>query len=141
MAKFSVPLHTYESKLLVALDGEVEMRNNLTIIALLKKGQALVLPPNVEHRVYQHGAKPSRVGVALWPGHVENAFRYVATQVATNRFSRDKMNRIFASYGVKWVAKSAVEHKKHEVMDFAYALHALLPVLARSLQQCWLQFK
>lgn len=131
-------MHTRESKLLVALDGEVEIRSNQNIIALLKKGQALALPSNVNHRVYQHGATPSHVGVALWPGHVEDAFRCIARQVAADQYSRDEMIRTFASYGVIWTAKSTEEHKKHEVMTFAEALHALPLTLAGAIQQCWL---
>lgn len=138
----NLPLtHTRENKLLIALDGEVEIRNNLNIIALLKKGQTLLLPPDIEHRVFQHGTTPSHVGVALWPGYVENAFRCVASLVNTNQYSRDEMIRIFAIYGIKWRAKSAVEQKKHEVKNFADSLFALPPALAEALQQRWLTFK
>lgn len=113
--RFTLPLrghnlplmHRRESKLVVALDGEVEVRSGARRIALLRTGEALKLKPGVTHRLHQHGATPSTVGVVLWPGAVELAFRQLAADVEQGAYGRERMIALFAHHDVVWHAPDA----------------------------------
>jgi mannose-6-phosphate isomerase-like protein (cupin superfamily) len=64
--RFVLPLHAHnlplmhrqESKLVVALDGELEIRAGRQRMALLQQGEAIKLDPGIAHRIHQHGAGP-----------------------------------------------------------------------------------
>jgi quercetin dioxygenase-like cupin family protein len=134
----NLPLtHAHETKLLAALEGDVEVRSGGRPIALLRQGQALRLPAGTAHRVHQHGARPSVVGVALWPGEVEQAFRQLADGVARNGYSRDDMIALFARYGVTWNAPAGDATVHADVRPLHAWLAELPPELAAALRQRW----
>jgi len=134
----NLPLtHAHETKLLAALEGEVEVRSGGRTIALLRQGQALRLQAGTAHRVHQHGERPSVVGVALWPGKVEQAFRQLADGVAKGAYSRDDMIALFASYGISWHAPAGDEAVHAEVRPLHAWLEELPPQLAAALRERW----
>lgn len=134
----NLPLtHEHETKLLAALDGEVEVRSGGRSIALLRQGEALRLSAGTAHRVHQHGERPSLVGVALWPGKVEQAFRQLADGVAKGDYSRDQMIALFASYGITWHAPGGDQQVHAEVRPLDAWLEELPPELAAALRQRW----
>jgi mannose-6-phosphate isomerase-like protein (cupin superfamily) len=143
---FSLPLnghnlplmHRRESKLLVALEGEVEVRSGARRIALLRQGQAVLLKPGTPHRVHQHGAQEVTVGVALWPGKVEQAFRDMAARVVDGRYSREEMVRILAGYDVVWHAPTEGEAVAAEVKSLEAWLTELPAELAAQIRLRWL---
>jgi quercetin dioxygenase-like cupin family protein len=126
-------MHAHETKLLTALEGEVEVRSGGHAIALLRQGEAVVLQPGVAHRVHQHGGQPCKVGVALWPGRVEEAFREVAAKVAAGPYGRDEMIAVFARYGVAWNAPAGEDAVHAEVRPLAAWLPELPPSLAAAM--------
>jgi quercetin dioxygenase-like cupin family protein len=126
-------MHAHETKLLTALEGEVEIRSGGHAIALLRQGEAVVLHPGVAHRVHQHGGQPCKVGVALWPGRVEEAFREVAAGVAAGPYGRDQMIAVFARYGVAWNAPPSGDPVHAEVRPLAAWLQQLPPPLAAAM--------
>jgi hypothetical protein len=130
-------MHAHETKLLAALQGEVDIRSGGKRIALLRQGEALLLHPGVAHRVHQHGAQPSKVGVALWPGKVEQAFRQLAAEVAKGRYSHADMIALLARYDVAWNAPAGDEPVHAEVRPLPAWLEALPPELASPLKQRW----
>lgn len=135
----NLPLrHEGERKLVVALSGGLRVRSGARVLAELNPGQALLLPQHFGHRIVQHGPEPSIVGVALWPGRVEEAFRALARAVALRGFERGEAARILASYGVAWDDGAA--HDAAARLDPMPALEALeqLPsALARALRERW----
>jgi quercetin dioxygenase-like cupin family protein len=130
-------MHVHETKLLAALDGEVEIRSGGRTIALLRQGEAVLLHPGVAHRVHQHGAHPAKVGVALWPGRVEQAFREMAAEVAKGPYRHDAMIALLARYDVAWNAPAGEEPVHAEVRPLQAWLPELPPQLASALQQTW----
>ncbi len=126
-------MHAHETKLLTALEGEVEIRSGGHAIALLRQGEAVVLHPGVAHRVHQHGEQPCKVGVALWPGRVEEAFREVAARVAEGPYSREEMIAVFARYGVAWNAPAGDDPVHAEVRRLAACLPELPAPLAEAM--------
>lgn len=143
---FSLPLkghnlplmHRRETKLLVALEGELEVRSGAQRIALLRQGQAVLLKPGTAHRVHQHGAQEVTVGVVLWPGQVEQAFRDMAARVAAGHYSREEMIRILATYDVIWHAPTEGEAVATEVKPLDQWLSALPAALATEVRARWL---
>jgi hypothetical protein len=135
---FSLPLkghnlplmHRRETKLLVALEGELEVRSGAQPIALLRQGQAVLLKPGTAHQV--------TVGVALWPGQVEQAFRDMAARVAAGHYSREEMIRILATYDVIWHGPTEGEAVATEVKPLEQWLSALPAALAAQVRACWL---
>lgn len=73
--RFVLPLHAHnlplmhrlETKLVVALKGELDVRVGRQRIALLKEGDAIKLGVGVAHRIHQHGMCPSTVLILLPP--------------------------------------------------------------------------
>jgi quercetin dioxygenase-like cupin family protein len=96
--------HQHERKLVVALGGQLLVRLGNHAEAHLKPGSALLLQPGCAHRVVQQGDSPAIVGVALWPGHIEQAFRDIATWVDRHGYQRQAVEAILAPYGVAWDA-------------------------------------
>lgn len=97
-------MHRFEHKLVVALQGQLQMRSGAHVLARLEEGTALVLPPGVAHRIAQQGTRESVVGVVLWPGFVEQAFRTIAARVSLMGTDKAAMIGIFADHGVVWDA-------------------------------------
>jgi mannose-6-phosphate isomerase-like protein (cupin superfamily) len=112
--RFVLPLHAHnlplmhrqETKVIVALQGELEVRVGRERLAFLKEGEAVKLDAGVAHRIHQHGATPSTVGAVLCPGTVEQAFRELAALAARNGYQRDQMIEILARYNVFWATRS-----------------------------------
>lgn len=141
--RFALPLrahnlplmHQRETKLVVALDGDVEVRSGGRVIALLHAGEAVRVAAGVAHRVHQHGPRPSTVGVVLWPGTVELAFRQLAADVEHGAYRRDRMIALLAGYGVVWSARDAGTAQEHaaEVRPLADWFAGMPPRLAAAL--------
>ena len=131
-------MHQRESKLLVALAGEVEVRSGAQQIALLQLGQGVLLKPGIAHRVHQHGVLAATVGVALWPGKVEQAFRDMGARVAEGNYSREEMVRILANYDVVWHGTTEGTAVAAEVKPLGDWLPALPAELAREIRLHWL---
>lgn len=145
--RFALPLrglnfplaHAHETKLVVALAGELALRSGAGTIAVLRTGQAVLVAPGTVHRIAQHGAAPSVVGVALWPGAVEEAFRALDRLVARHGFDHAAVAALFARYGVQWDAAVApnVHAQPLAVTTFHAAAQALPPALRQGLAACW----
>jgi quercetin dioxygenase-like cupin family protein len=132
--------HQHESKLVVALVGQLQLRCGHLILADLQSGQAVVLQPGKAHRILQQGQDCAMVGVALWPGRVEHAFRDIAAQVAQHGFERSALIAILAGYGVSWDHGFAATDPPAAVLPvqtLAQALTVLPPELSAALAQCW----
>nr|WP_315255185.1 cupin domain-containing protein [uncultured Duganella sp.] len=131
--------HQHEKKLIVALAGQLEIKAAGKLMAHLNAGQGLLLPTGTAHRVAQAGNAPSMVGVALWPGAVEGAFRAVAQHVASSRFSRQTVIDLFAEYGVLWQtgATGDTQDASHPPVSFDRLLQQLPGELAQSLAASW----
>lgn len=107
---FSLPLHAHnfplfhlhEHKLITALAGEVRLRAGAQTLALLSPGQAVLAPPGTVHRIAQAGKAACTVGIVLWPGAVEQAFRQIARQVALQGFDRAAVIALLDRFGVQW---------------------------------------
>ncbi|WP_346830777.1 cupin domain-containing protein [Pseudomonas abietaniphila] len=95
-------LHRKETKLVVALSGELEIRTGDGQIAFLGHGDALRLEAGTAHRIHQYGEASSTVGVVLWPGGVEQAFREIADAARQVPFLRSDMVEILDRYDVVW---------------------------------------
>jgi hypothetical protein len=108
-------MHRQETKLVVALKGELDIRAGRHRIALLQEGEAIKLKPGVAHRIHQYGAGPSTVGAVLWPGRVEQAFRELAVAATQRAFERNDMIEILARYHVAWATQSS-EHDPESIM-------------------------
>lgn len=145
--RFALPLravnfplsHAHESKLVVALAGALTLRAGARAHAVLRAGQAALVPADTAHRIAQHGDRPAMVGVALWPGAVEEAFRLLDRMVAQHGFEHEAVAALFARYGVRWDA--AIAPGAHaaalEVTSFHAAARALPPALRERLAACW----
>lgn len=94
--------HLHEHKLITALAGEVRLRAGAQTLALLSPGQAVLVPPGTVHRIAQAGEAACTVGIVLWPGAVEHAFRQMAEQVAQQGFQRPAMIALLARFDVQW---------------------------------------
>lgn len=99
-------MHRREAKLIVALEGELDVRVGQKRIALLKEGHAIKLQAGAAHRIHQYGTAPSTVGVVLWPGSVEHAFRELAAAASIHPYQRQHMVEILARYEVVWTTES-----------------------------------
>ena len=129
--------HAYESKLVVALAGELTLRAGAQAHAVLRAGQAALVPPGTAHRIAQHGQRPAMVGVALWPGAVEEAFRALDRMVAQHGFDHAAFSALFARYGVQWNAAGAPHAHAPEVTTFRAAARSLPPALRQALAARW----
>lgn len=118
-------MHRRETKLIVALEGELDVRVGRKRIALLKEGHAIKLPAGAAHRIHQSGTAPSTVGVVLWPGSVEHAFRELAAAASRHAYQRRNMIEILARYDVVWANESQEDDPES--------------VMARPLNQCFFE--
>jgi len=131
-------MHRRESKLVVALKGELDIRAGRQRIALLREGEAIKLEPGIAHRIHQHGAGPSTVGAVLWPGAVEQAFRELAAAALQNAYRRDDMIEILARYDVVWATESHGQGPESStVRPFRDWLADLPEALAKRLAVRW----
>lgn len=132
-------MHQHEEKLIVALSGRLTIRCAKRVIAHLDSDQAVLLPAGTAHRIAQSGDHPSIVGIALWPGAVEEAFRSVAAHVATNGFRREAVIDILGRYGITWEANSFNgDYCRSLVPAMARDLLDQLPrPLAAAIAVCW----
>jgi quercetin dioxygenase-like cupin family protein len=96
--------HAHEHKLVIALRGALRIRRGAHTLAQLAQGEAIVLAPGTVHRICQHGNADSTVGIVLWPGRVEQAFRRLAQATAAHGFERGQVIALLAQYGVAWEA-------------------------------------
>jgi quercetin dioxygenase-like cupin family protein len=145
--RFALPLravnfplsHARESKLVVALAGELTLRAGARAHAVLRAGQAALVTPGTAHRIAQYGERPAVVGVALWPGAVEEAFRTLDRMVAQHGFDHAAFGALFARYGVQWDAAiaSGTHAAAPEVTTFRAAAQALPLALREQLGACW----
>ncbi|OON62745.1 hypothetical protein B0920_04735 [Massilia sp. KIM] len=144
--RFTLPLrghnlplrHARERKMVVALSGELRVRSGARVLAVLRPGEALLLPQGVGHRIFQHGPEPSTVGVALWPGRVEEAFRALARAVEARGFAREEAARILASFGLAWDNGATHEARGDvAVLPACVALERLPLLLAGALRERW----
>jgi quercetin dioxygenase-like cupin family protein len=131
--------HSREHKLVVALAGSLRVQRGSRILAQLHAGEAVLIPPNGAHRIRQDGPGSSLVGVALWPGAVEEAFRALAAQVARNGFQRAQAAALFADYGVRWNAGPPDDEQPCAIAKgtFIDMLPALPDALAAALAERW----
>lgn len=146
--RFELPLrglnfplsHAHETKLVTALGGELVLRTGAGSHTRLEVGQAVLVPSGTAHRIAQHGAHPATVGIALWPGAVEEAFRALDRAVARHGFRHGEAAALFARYGVQWDAAQAqgTHAPALEVVPVAQALQGLPPALRQALARCWL---
>ena len=145
--RFALPLrghnlplmHAHESKLLVALEGVLDIRSGGRSIALLNTGEAVVLHAGIAHRVHQHGAQPSVAGVVLWPGAVEQAFRALAAAVARDGYDRAAMITLLAAYGITWDSATGAAPPAVRVAPLAAQLSGLPPRLAAAVRRRWVE--
>lgn len=144
--RFELPLHAHnlplmhrhETKLVVALRGELDIRIGRHRIALLHEGDAIQLEPGIAHRIHQAGSTPSIVGVVLWPGAVEGAFREVAALVERGIYQRSEMIRILSRYGVTWAEQPLTNsHQTVVVRPFFEFMREMPSPLAHALEQIW----
>lgn len=78
------------------------------------------------------------VGIALWPGAVEEAFRSVAQHVATHDFSRPKVIELLARYGVHWQeGMEETEVLERAAVPVDELMRQLPAELASSLAERW----
>jgi mannose-6-phosphate isomerase-like protein (cupin superfamily) len=135
----NLPLrHRREAKLVVALEGQLHIRSGRHTFAHLQQGEAARLAPGVAHRIHQYGEGASTVGVALWPGNVEQAFRDISVAVSLQGCERACMVGILADYEVQWTAGSP-DGELHPVavLPFMALLGELPASLAKALLQQW----
>lgn len=131
-------MHSHETKLVVALKGELDIRIGRQRIGLLREGDAMQLNPGVAHRIHQVGSTPSVVGAVLWPGAVEKAFREIAVLVNRDAYQRGEMLRILSRYGVTWAAHHRTNcHGSIAVRPFHDFLNDMPSTLAHALEQRW----
>ncbi|MDR9750236.1 cupin domain-containing protein [Pseudomonas sp. SZMC_28357] len=131
-------LHRRERKLVVALQGSLELRVGRQCIARLRPGEAVLVPAGTAHRIHQHGSQPSTVGAVLWPGRVEEAFRELATAATGSGYGRRTMVEILACYEVEWTAGAHdSEAEPLQVVTMAEGLVHLPEVLARAVVRVW----
>ncbi|MBN3968826.1 hypothetical protein IMW75_26675 [Pseudomonas gregormendelii] len=144
--RFDLPLHGHnlpllhhrETKLVVALEGLLDIRAGRRRIALLKEGEAVKLNPGFAHRIHQHGEVPSTVGAVLWPGVVEQAFRELAAAAVQNSYQRNDMIEILARYDVVWATQShEYDLESIRVLPFRDWLGDLPEALAKALESKW----
>lgn len=132
--------HAHETKLVVALEGSLALRTGAHgPRPLLRAGEAMLLEPGTAHRIAQHGDRAALVGIALWPGAVEEAFRLLDRMVAQRGFEHAAVAALLARYGVRWDA--AIASGGHaaapDVTSFRAAARALPPALRERLAGCW----
>jgi hypothetical protein len=115
------------------------LQRGAAILARLERGDAVLIPPHGAHRIRQDGPGPSLVGVALWPGAVEQAFRAVAALVAREGFRRAEVAALFADYGVAWDASPPDDGQPDAIgtRPFAELLPTLPDALAAVLAERW----
>jgi mannose-6-phosphate isomerase-like protein (cupin superfamily) len=131
-------MHTRESKLVVALDGQLDIRVGRQTVAHLQKGEAVTLETGLAHRIHQSGSQPCTVGVVLCPGQVENAFRELSAAVATGHFDRRQMAVVLDKYEVVWTSgKELAGLAPLAVRPFIDCLDDLPPLLAAWVWQYW----
>lgn len=133
--------HQHESKLVVALAGQLQIRSGHTILASLARGDCVLLQAGTAHRILQYGQNTARVGVVLWPGRIEHAFRAMAAQVTQQGFDRAAVTALLAEYGVSWDQGfgESTPPRMLPVQPLAHALQKLPPALAAALARCWLE--
>lgn len=131
--------HARETKLVAALDGRLALRSGGGTALRLAPGQAVILPAGSAHRIAQEGDGPATVGVALWPGAVEEAFRELARRVAAHGFARAEAIAILAQYGVAWDAgaRGAPALEGLQALPLAQAALRAPPPLRQALAACW----
>ncbi|RON20876.1 hypothetical protein BK660_17705 [Pseudomonas brassicacearum] len=131
-------MHRHETKLVVALSGALEIRSGRQRIALLKEGDAVKLHAGTAHRIHQQGACPSTVGIVLWPGVVESAFRELADAAKHNTILRSEMVEILSRYGVVWTTGAAREEPQTPIVRPLQEWFAELPeTVAKLLALKW----
>ncbi|MCK1790282.1 hypothetical protein [Pseudomonas violetae] len=131
-------MHSHETKLVVALRGELDIRSGRQRIALLHEGDAIQLEPGIAHRIHQVGSTPSVVGAVLWPGAVERAFREIAALVVRGTYQRSEMIRLLSRYGVIWAEKPLTNsHQTVAVRPFFDFLREMPSPLAHALEHRW----
>ncbi|CAI8762069.1 Cupin domain-containing protein [Pseudomonas sp. IT-P12] len=144
--RFELPLHGHnlplmhrrESKWVVALKGELELRTGRQRQVLLREGEAVKLQAGTAHRIHQHGAHPSTVGIVLWPGAVEQAFRELAALAASPGFAREAMVDILDRYAVVWTNRAHEAGSQHfDVRTLGECLETLSPQIAQPLMLKW----
>lgn len=139
----NLPLkHRVEHKLVAALNGELTIRQGGRVAVRLREGDAVLLAPGAGHRIHQHGAQASVVGVALWPGAVEQAFRDIAAQSARNGWQRTRAETILAPYGVEWNAGEGDDAEAHTLHPASLAkmlnVYGAVPAaLRQALLRAW----
>lgn len=132
--------HAHETKLVVALEGSLALRTGANgPRPLLRAGQAILLEPGKAHRIAQYGDQSALVGIALWPGAVEEVFRLLDRMVAQRGFERAAVSALFARYGVRWDAAIAAgpHAAAPEVTSFRAAARTLPLALRERLTACW----
>lgn len=133
-------LHRKETKLVVPLGGTLEIRTGDGQIAFLKHGDALRLEAGTAHRIHQYGEASSTVGVVLWPGRVEQAFREIADAALQVPFLRSDIVEILDRYDVVWTVSFKPPHAESErlvVKAFPTWLGELPREAAAPLQSRW----
>lgn len=132
-------MHSNEHKLVVALEGNLSICYDRKTLARLHCGQAVLIPPHGAHRIHQDGPTASVVGVVLWPGAIERAFREVAALVAAHGFQRKEVIDLFARYQVHWDTgtTSGGSPITLEPSTFVELLPALPPELATASKVRW----
>lgn len=133
-------LHRNETKLVVALSGALEIRTGDGQIAFLRHGDALRLEAGTAHRIHQYGETSSTVGVVLWPGCVEQAFREIADAARHVPFLRSDMVEILDRYDVVWTVSFKPPHAESEPLSgtaFPGWLRELPSDAATLLQSRW----
>ncbi|MBV7537614.1 hypothetical protein KW842_17745 [Duganella sp. sic0402] len=134
----NLPLtHQRESKLVAALEGELEIRSGGVRIALLRQGDAVLLKTGIAHRIHQHGDQAATVGVALWPGQAEQAFRDMAALVTNHQYSREAIIRILANYDIAWHGAAEGTPVQVEAGTLDTKLDALPTALAQAIRLRW----
>jgi hypothetical protein len=144
--RFVLPLHAHnlplmhrkETKLVVALKGELDIRAGRRRLALLQEGEAMKLEPGIAHRIHQYGSMPCTVGAVLWPGRVEHAFRELAAAAFHNSYQRNEVIKILSRYDVVWANQNhELDTAATAVRPFVDWLDDLPEALAKILAKRW----
>jgi hypothetical protein len=145
--RFKLPLkghnfplcHHRENKVIVALQGELEVRTGIEVISVLKQGQAIVIPPGRQHRILQSGTIPSEVGIVLRPGLIEIAFRDLAEIVRRHGYSRILIADHLKKYDVKWDTGEKNRSDKYNTSPVSYSeiVNSLATEIDETLVNVW----
>lgn len=131
-------MHRREAKLVVALKGSLQVRAGRRPLAVLNQGDAVTLPAGTAHRIHQFGAQPSTVGIVLWPGAVEQAFRELAELAAAGSHQRGAMVNILQRYAVLWTdGEPEDESRQADVRPLPEWLATLPPQIVQPLALKW----